>query len=432
MTARTSALALILALVATASPLVQSLRAQAGDNAPAYAFVNGRWFDGTRFVSATYYAVKGVLRVRRPSRVDSTIDLAGRYVVPPFGEAHNHNVEGSRAGDVGRSYLAAGIFYVKNPNSLPEAGRRLAGMVNTPTTVDAVFAGGGLTPPDGHPWDLVQRNIARGIWTESDAEGAFIHSIGNLADLDRKWPTILAQHPDFIKTYLLYSEEYAIRSGDSTYYSWTGLHPDGLTEIVRRAHAAGLRVSTHVETASDFHHAVAAGTDEINHLPGFRLDRDQIAGWAAATYAIAAADAREAALRGIVVVTTVGPTLEFLASDRAAQLPSEIAQAWREVIVENLRTLKDNGVAIALGTDRYQSTDATEANALTGTGVFSNLELLKAWTETTAATIFPDRRIGRLAEGYEASFLVLAGNPLDDFTNTGRIVLRVKQGHLLH
>ena len=88
-------------------------------------------------------------------------------------------------------------------------------------------------------------------------------------------------------------------------------------------------------------------------------------------------------------------------------------------------------VAIALGTDRYQSTDATEANSLLRTSVFSNIELLKAWTETTAATIFPDRRIRWLAEGYEASFLVLAGNPLDDFANTGRIVLRVKQGHLL-
>jgi imidazolonepropionase-like amidohydrolase len=33
-----------------------------------------------------------------------------------------------------------------------------------------------------------------------------------------------------------------------------------------------------------------------------------------------------------------------------------------------------------------------------------------------------------LAAGYEASFLVLAGNPLEDFENTRRIELLVKQG----
>ncbi len=53
------------------------------------------------------------------------------------------------------------------------------------------------------------------------------------------------------------------------------------------------------------------------------------------------------------------------------------------------------------------------------------------WTQTTAETIFPRRRIGLLRPGYEASFLVLAGNPLDDFANVTRITRRVKQGHTL-
>lgn len=41
---------------------------------------------------------------------------------------------------------------------------------------------------------------------------------------------------------------------------------------MRRAHQAGLRVSTHIETAADFHHALVAGVDEIAHMPGFRGD----------------------------------------------------------------------------------------------------------------------------------------------------------------
>jgi hypothetical protein len=84
-----------------------------------YGFINGRWFDGREFTSKTFYSVGGFLSSRRPQKIDSIIDLKGKYVVPPFGEAHNHNVEWANVDAVIRRYLEAGIFYVKNPNSLP-------------------------------------------------------------------------------------------------------------------------------------------------------------------------------------------------------------------------------------------------------------------------------------------------------------------------
>jgi predicted amidohydrolase YtcJ len=67
-----------------------------------------------------------------------------------------------------------------------------------------------------------------------------------------KWPEIKAGKPDFIKTYLIYSEEYAKRKDDKAYDGWKGLDPALLPEIVRKAHRDGLRVSTHVETATIF------------------------------------------------------------------------------------------------------------------------------------------------------------------------------------
>lgn len=65
-------------------------------------------------------------------------------------------------------------------------------------------------------------------------------------------------------------------------------------------------------------------------------------------------------------------------------------------------------------------------------GIFSNLRLLKIWVEETPGTIFPHRLIGRLTPGYEASFLVLERNPLDDFSAVREIRLRVKQGVILN
>ena len=40
-----------------------------------------------------------------------------------------------------------------------------------------------------------------------------------------------------------------------------------ILRIVEKAHSAHLRVSLHVNNAADFHVAVAAGVDEIAHIP---------------------------------------------------------------------------------------------------------------------------------------------------------------------
>jgi imidazolonepropionase-like amidohydrolase len=252
--------------------------------------------------------------------------------------------------------------------------------------------------------------------------------------VDRKLPALLASKPDFIKTALLFSEEHGKRRADTIYFAWKGLDPRLLPYIVRKAHHAGLRVTTHVETAADFRAAVAAGADEINHLPGFRPEGNELAGYGdLGRYAITDADAALAARKRVVVVTTVSEVLEAvdgLAAD-SSEANRARAREIRAMVVGNLQTLMRRGVRIALGSDRYRSTSTPEALALHRLAVADNLTLLKMWCETTPATIFPGREIGRLRDGYEASFLVLEGNPLDDFANTGRIRMRVKQGRVL-
>lgn len=106
---------------------------------------------------------------------------------------------------------------------------------------------------------------------------------------------------------------------------------------------------------------------------------------------------------------------------------------WREaehIQTHNLRLLHRHGVRLAIGSD-HGETSLAEARHLYELGVFDNLTLLKLWCEATPQSIFPDRQIGRLDEGYEASFLVLTENPLDRFEAVERIALRVKQGQRL-
>lgn len=384
---------------------------------------NGQWFDGRGFVAGTRYTQHGVFVDSPTAAVDSVIDLRGRWVVPPYGEAHNHNVEvGPGFEDRVRRYLTHGVFYVKNPNVLPSGVWPIRDDVNRPGSVDVAFAFGGFTAPGGHPVGVVRRNVRRGVWTEAQGEGAFYYAVEDLDDLERKWPTLLAHRPDFVKTYLLYSEEHDRRASDSTYVGQRGLDPELLPEIVARAHRAGLRVTTHVETAADFRHALDAGVDEIAHLPGFRGNEENRFP-EPDIFLLEEEDARRTARQETVVVTTL--------ADFADAAPDSVVEAARSVFRHNLRLLHRHGVRLAVGSDGYGSVGVSEAMQLHDLGVFTNRELLTAWVETTPRTIFPHRKIGRLEPGYEASFLVLEADPLVDFSATQEIVLRVKRGRLL-
>ncbi|MDB4916904.1 MAG: hypothetical protein JWM95_4548 [Gemmatimonadetes bacterium] len=385
---------------------------------------DGRWLLDGRFEARTMYVAGGLfVDSAAAGHVTSSIDLGGRFVVPPFAEAHNHNIEASpRLDSLLARYLSDGIFYVENPNVLPRARAALLGKVNVPQGVDVLFANGGLTGTGGHPMDLARRNVARGIWRDSDTEGAFFWAIDSIADLVRKWPAILSQHPDFIKLYLLHSEEYQRRKADDAFLGWRGLDPAVVSSVVTRAHTAGLRVAAHVETAHDFDVAIAAGVDQIAHTPGFRGERGQLPDPAA--YRITRESAMKASRQGTTVVTT----LAGIAGVDLHGPDSSRRKAFDALHRANLTTLKDAGVQVLLGSDNYSGDGKDEAAYLQSLGVFSNAELLVLWTETTPRAIFPARRIGILQPGYEASFLVLSCDPVQHFQCVDSLTIRYKSG----
>ena len=343
--------------------------------------------------------------------------------MPPFGEAHNHNVESLNTIDrLIQRYLAHGIFYVKDPDNLPKGRDQVLPKINRPDSIDVMFSNGGFTAEGGHPVEIVKRNVDRGIWTEADGDGAFYYTISDEAELQRKWPQFLATKPDFVKTFLLFSEEYAARKNDPKYLGWKGLDPALLKSIVQKAHTAGLRVSTHVESAADFHNALMAGVDEINHIPGFRTTGD-VKPHALSEFEISESDARLAARRGVYLVTTL--------ADAAQPNPAGTFSPRDELNRKNLALLKKHHVKLALGSDSYRSDTAPEALYIESLHIFDNRSLLTIWCGDTARTIFPHRKIGELKEGFEASFIVLKGNPMQTFSAVQHVSLGVKQGHVL-
>lgn len=125
--------------------LLLTLSLSTKGNTQTVKFTNGNWFNGTSFVLRTVYSVDGILKFTAPAKIDSEIDLKGQFVIPPFGEAHNHNVRKySKFKSLNDNYLRAGIYYVKNPNCLSETKGELIGskLINEKNSIDAVFANG--------------------------------------------------------------------------------------------------------------------------------------------------------------------------------------------------------------------------------------------------------------------------------------------------
>ncbi|NCU05633.1 MAG: hypothetical protein GXC73_16810, partial [Chitinophagaceae bacterium] len=244
----------------------------------SFHFINGQWFNGTGFVQDDFYSVNGYLTKSKPAIVDSVVDLRNQYIIPPFGEAHNHSPETDQDLDVYiERYLSDGIFYIKNPNSIPFATNKIKHRLNKPTTVDVLFANGGLTANGGHPVVLYNHLLTTTYkkalpgWTSKSFEGEAYYLINSKEELEKKWPFILSQKPGFIKFYLIFSEEYEQRKNDTAFNGKKGIDPKLAKIIVQKAHAAGLKASAHVETPFDLNVALNAGVDEINHLPGYQV-----------------------------------------------------------------------------------------------------------------------------------------------------------------
>ena len=408
-----TALAALAYLLAASTPAPPAPEAVASGRAAAHPsvqrFVGGLWFDGRSFAPRTVYSVNGVFRMSHDGPVDATHDLRGRVVVPPFAEAHNHHfMEGMDYRSQIATHLAQGIFYAKNSNAMQRLTDPVRPHLNTPESVDVLFAGGGLTATGGHPVQIYDYIADRKMfpgWGRDEMKNQAYFIVDTERDLEAQWPLIKAGRPDFVKAYLEYSEEYERRQSDPQFYGRRGLDPKLLPKIVAKAHRDGLRVAVHVNTAADFRNALAARADEIAHLPLERLAEE---------------DARRAARQGTVVVTT---TLSHRPAGHVADLDG--------VHRHNLRLLHAAGVPLAVGTDDNNRTALDEAMNLARLGVFDNATLLRLWAEVTPQTMFPGRKIGMLKDGYEASFLALNDNPLENFAHVKRISVRFKQGHFV-
>lgn len=385
---------------------------------PMVAYTDAHWWTGAGFQNGTRYVEDGRFVDGKQGHAARIVDLKGGWVVPPYADAHNHMP--GPPGQVSETATRAGVFYLMNPTIMASTAPALRRALRGPGRVDAILSMGAITAPGGHPEplyvDVLRPRIYPNVPPDKFLGDAF-HYVTKIPDIGPVLDRLQSQGAEFVKIMVLNSEEFAQRTNDPARRGHSGLNPALVAPLVAEAHRRGLRVAAHIETAADFRLIVAAGVDEAAHMPGYYGDVG-----APGRYAITDADAVAAARSHIVVVATAS-----LAADSNRGRPERLVEA-QAVQRANLEKLKAGGVPLLIGTDSQPDDALKEVRYLVGLGVLTPKAAIETLTETTPQWIFPRRRIGRIEPGYEASFLVLGGDPTLSIDNASDIRLRVKQG----
>jgi hypothetical protein len=394
---------------------------QAAAPAKNYEYRNGQWFNGTTFVPGTWYVVKGLLTHKAPSRVDSVIDLQQRWVVPPMADAHSAGLAGNAgAATVLKQYYDEGIFYLQILGNTREDRAALEKLVNKPTAPDAVFANGAITSTLGYPFLQVEgpaqgeRNPKRQaekyaqIKEQRKMLGDGYWFIDSKDALNRNWEQLKAQNPGVLSIYLLDVAKSGGKEGK-------GLTEDAAKAVVKKAHKAGLRVYAHIETLEDLRLGLKLGVDGFANLPGASWDGTGDT----KAFELTDADLKLLAKKKTAVV----PALS-----RAQTVGGQAIQAYHARL---LKRLFDSGVNVVIGSGDPSRTARAELNYWFQLGGLDYTQVLRTLCENSPRAIYPKRKIGRIDDGYEASFVVLSDNPLPNLLKLRAVAFKVKNGQLV-
>ena len=387
----------------------------------SFALVNAQWFDGQAFKKGTLYVVNGKFTAQKPAKVTRRMDLKNQFMIAPLGEAHNYNLQNDWGVEhFEQRYIQDGVFYAAMLCTDPADLASVRNKLNTEDSPDVIFASACVTSSDGQPLASLLNGPAGAPKLKlQDVADKAVLVMDKPEQVDQKWKLVAPRKPDFIRITFSYSDKPELHNKPEL-KGRLGLDADTAAAIVKHAHQSNLRVMANIDSAGDFDAAVHAGADNIAHLPGYFNHY----GEGPERYLINAETAAQAARQKTTVTTAIAAATLF-------KTTPEQAESLRQTQVRNLQTLKSAGVTLLLGSDLFTGTSQQELQQLAATGVFNNAELLRMATIDTPKALFPKRQIACFEPGCEASFLLLAADPLQDLKAVATPMFRVKQGRIL-
>jgi imidazolonepropionase-like amidohydrolase/ABC-type multidrug transport system permease subunit len=384
------------------------------------------------------------------------IDAAGKTLMPGLIDVHIHL--GSPGGFYGKgddyvmpdkafprelaSYLYSGVTAVKSAGDPLDAVLKAREEEESGQKLGAqLFAVGPLfTAPGGHGTEYGKNipEVARGNF-----EAQFLRLPKTPEEAKKMVDDLAARGVDGIKTIL----EAGVPG-----YSFVRMDPALVKAVADEAHVRHLPVVCHTGNARDVEDAVNAGVDGIEHgsmmdaIPGAVFAKMKQAG---ISYdpTLSVAEAFTSIAQGKFdmldrsLVQQVAPkkllesTKQFLQSPEGEKMRSGLAKYPISMAMcnQNLLAAMRAGVILVTGTD------SGNPAILHGPAVHREIQLwveagvptavaLQAATYNGAQLLRASSRMGLIKKGYEASLLLVDGNPLKDISVTERISMVMFKG----
>jgi imidazolonepropionase-like amidohydrolase len=353
-------------------------------------------------------------------------DLTGKVVMPALVDVHVHlgfrrgatfaaeNYTRGNLVDQLQRFGANGVAAVGSAGT--DRGTLAVMLRDRGVTSGAVVrtAGRGIAPPDAGP-NPPMREVPYGVSTEDEARQA----VRELA----------ANRVDFVKIWV-----------DDRNGTVKKLSPELYRAIIDEAHKSRLRVVAHIAALADAKELLRAGIDGFMHPVRDRDVDDELLGllkqrpdvFFALTLLAPRLNASSTPPRWLNEALRSGPVSEEMT--RLTELvttrkPEAVAagRAEWDRLVRNVARLNAAGVKLVLGTD----VGGASAGGLFGWAEHAELEnmvlagltpsqAIVAGTSAAASVLGLDK-LGTVAAGKSADFIVLDRNPLQDIIGTRRI-----------
>jgi imidazolonepropionase-like amidohydrolase len=412
------------AVVHTQAPrkviVFEGARLIAGDGRPA--------IDNAAFVieGDTVTAVGPNASVRVPAGAVH-VDLTGKTVMPGIVDAHTHPGYRRRLTFSADNYTRENLLDTLNRLAYHGVAATLemgTGRGDLPYQLRteshagaALFhtAGRGFAMPNAGP-GVPMRDAAYGVTTEGEAR-KFVQELA-------------ARHVDIVKVWV-----------DDRNHTVPKLTPPLYRAIIDEAHKHQLRVVAHIFELDDAKDLLRAGIDGFAHLPRDRVADDELIAlvkqkpnvffmltlWAErrGIFGRTPAWLNEPLLRETFSPEEVKQLADSFANTSAEEL--ERARAIVELEKATLAKLRAANARIVVGTDSGGVSGAQyfgwaaqiEMESMVALGLTPAHAIVAATRNAADAAGFS--RLGAIAAGKSADFIVLDGNPLDDIRNTRRI-----------
>ncbi|PSM41532.1 imidazolonepropionase [Streptomyces dioscori] len=396
------------------------------------AIINGRVFDGEHVLEDTTVVLDGARITQvggEPPAGADIVDAAGGTLLPGLFDAHVHTSEAALA-----LALRFGITTELEMQGL-NTGPARAHITGDDSLADVRSAGFGITPPGGHPSELMPKGFKPGG-----------HRGRGDGDAPREMPPMplmpfsttpeeaVAFVPQLVKAGSDYIKFMVDDGSVEGHPGLPMLDQATLSAGVAEAHRHGMLTIAHTLTVDATRMAIEAGIDGFAHLFMDRPHTEEIIGLIADSGAfVVPCVVLNASMMGITGASLsadprVGSRLDEAWTNALNASYDRYPQGRLEDVLASVKALHDAGVDLLVGTDSAPMPLMFMGGVVHGASVHQELQYLVRAGLTPvqalrAATATPARRFGlpdrgRIEEGLRADLLLVDGDPTTTIGDT--------------